>query len=72
MQLPSVPRLIAFAAVILLLGLAPVLQALGFSFAEAISAAVAMFRSGPAAPSPTTRPPAALLPLVAFALARYF
>jgi hypothetical protein len=72
MQLPSVPRMITFAAVILLLGLAGVLQTLGMSFAEAISAAVAMFRDARVAGPPTTRPGAALLPLVDVALHRLF
>jgi hypothetical protein len=62
--------MITFAAVILLLGLAGTLQALGMSFAEAVSAAVAMFRDARAAAPPTTRPPAVLLPLAGAALHR--
>lgn len=69
MQLPSVPRMLAFCAVVLVLGLGGVAVGLGEAFVNVLNTLAEVFKARIAASPPK---PQALMPLVDIALRRLF
>jgi len=72
MQLPSVPRMLVFCAVILVLGLGTVLVGLGQMIVDGGQALIEVFKQRGAVTPTRSTTPQALMPLVDIALRRLF